>query len=141
MTDDNDDDRGRLLAAQAKLYNAALDSDVTVVATNWLCRAYLLTEIAGDNIEAAKDVIHTDAGRDAADREYKSMDDAARNEFLTTIGLHWFVCVKKAVQQLWHACGVLDIDPESLDEDHVALHAATLLSRNDTFPAETHKAA
>ena len=87
MTDDHDDDRGRVLAAQAKLYNAALDSDVTVVATDWLCRAYLLTEIAGDNIEAAKDVIHTDAGGDAADREYKSMDDAAPNEFLTTIGL------------------------------------------------------
>ena len=90
--------------------------------TNWLGRAYLLTEIAGDDIQAAKDVIHTPAGRDAAAREYEALDEEARAEFLRTIGLRWSSCVRPAVRSLWHACGVLEIDPTTLDEDHVALH-------------------
>ena len=137
MTDHHDDEfeLGRSLKAQETLYNATLRSDVTVVATDWLARAYLLSEIAGEDIEAAVTVIDEPAGRAAARTEYDSLTEADRKAVLSLVGLHWSVCVKRAIEKLWHVCGKLQIDPTNIDEDHVALHAATLLSDPDLVPS------
>jgi hypothetical protein len=32
---------------------------------------------------------------------------------------------------VWHAACVLEIDPTTIDADHVGLYAATMLSRSD----------
>ncbi len=116
------------------LYTTAIDTDVTVVATSWLFKAYMLSEIVGENIDAAKQVINKPEGLDAANREYESLTEEQRAAVQTFVGLHWSRCVTDAVQRLWHACQVLDIDVESLDADHVALHAATLLSETEMVP-------
>jgi len=137
MIDKPDDDelqRGRQLAAQEQLYNTALESNVTHVATQWLFKAYLLSEIAGDDITAAAAVIHKPEGLEAAHREFDSLTEQERIEVSEFVGLHFGRCLKIAIDWLWHACGVLHIDPEQLDPDHVALHAATLLSKVGMVP-------
>jgi len=135
MTDQpNDDDLGQQLAAQEQIYNAAIRSDVTVVATAWLARAYLLTGIAGDDMQAAATVIDLPAGQEAANREYEQLSEAERAAVLELVGLHWSLCVKRSIELLWHVCGKLRIDPTDLDNDHVALHAATLLSDRHLVP-------
>ena len=35
------------------------------------------------------------------------------------------------LRRLWHAACVLEIDPTTIDADHVGLYAATMLSRSD----------
>jgi hypothetical protein len=35
------------------------------------------------------------------------------------------------LQAVWHAACVLEIDPTTIDADHVGLYAATMLSRSD----------
>jgi hypothetical protein len=137
MTDqprDDDLELGRQLKAQEELYNSALESDVTHVATNWLYKAYLLSEIAGDDLDAAKSVIHTVEGWDAAHREFDTLTEHERIAFGKCVGLHFGRCLRAAIGKLWHACGVLEIDTSTLDPDHVALHAATLLSDDDMVP-------
>jgi hypothetical protein len=118
----------------AELYDKALDSDVTLVALDWLARAHLLLRVAGDDVKAAQDVIHTDAGRVAARSEYDALTDDARNEMGKYVGGVWSACLKEAIGRLWHACAVLEIDPTSMGVDMVALHAATLLSKVEHAP-------
>jgi hypothetical protein len=137
MTDtpkDDDHELGRQLKAKEELYNGALDSDVTRVATHWLFKAYLLSEIAGDDLDAAKLVIHRPEGLDAAHREFDALTEDQRIALGNFVGLHWGRCLKRAIERLWHASAVLEIDTSTLDPDHVALHAATLLSDSEMVP-------
>ncbi len=125
---DDDLELGRQLALQEDLFNRALDSDVTHVSTQWLYKALLLTEIAGDDLDAAKEVIHAPEGLEAAHREFDQLTEQERTAVGEFVGMHFGRCLKTAIGLLWHACRVLEIDPAQLDPDHVALHAATLLS-------------
>ena len=135
MTDKPDDSElGRQLKAQERLYNAALESDVTVAGCGWIAKALVLSDIAGDDIEAAKQVIHKPEGLDAALREFEQMTEEQRNDVRSFVGEHWGRCLSASVQKLWHACGALEIDADELNPDYVALHAATLLSRDDMVP-------
>jgi hypothetical protein len=110
------------------MYDSALDSDVTVVACDWLFRAYLVLMIAGEDLDAATAVIHKPEARDAAHREYDDLNDDQRKAIGIIVGQHWANALRRAVDTLWHACGVLEIDPGSMHVDMVALDAATRLS-------------
>jgi hypothetical protein len=116
--------------AMSNLYDQVMDSDVTVHAVDFICRAQLLMDIAGDDTDTAKSVIHTDAGREASIREYESVSDEDRHELLQVVGQHWSLNVHAAVKKLWHAATVLGFKPDTLDPKHVALTAATYLSRS-----------
>ena len=115
-------------AAMENLYNEVLDSDVTRCGVDFLYRARLLLRVADHDPHVAKEVIHKPAGREAAEREFDALTDAERAEVGAEVGEHWATAVRHAIGRLWHAAIVLDIDPTGLEADHVALHAATLLS-------------
>ena len=106
----------------------------THVATQWLFKALLLSNIAGDNIEAAKNVIHSSEGLEAAHAEFDGLTEEQRVAVGAFVGLHFGRCLKTSIGKLWHACGVLNNDPAQLGPDYVALHAATLLSDDDMVP-------
>jgi hypothetical protein len=125
-----DDYRPEHLRAMEALYNEVLDSPVTRITTDWLFRAFLLLQISGDDPVAAREVVHTPAGLEAARREFDELPDTDRRAIGRVVGQHWAACVKDAIRRLWHACAVLQIDPASMSADSVALHAATLLSAN-----------
>jgi hypothetical protein len=78
-----------------------------------------------------RDVIHTDAGYEAARREFAQLTEDERREAGTEVDAHWAACLKVALARLWQACDILDIDPTTLNADHVALYAATMLSKSD----------
>lgn len=123
----NDDDLGRELKAQEALYDEVLDSNVTTHAVDFLARAHLLTEIA--DIDTAKHFIHKPEGSEAARREWDDMDDEGRTEVTELVAQHWSLNVNLAVRRLWHAAKVLGFQPDTLDPKHVAMVAATYLSR------------
>ncbi len=136
MTDTNDDDLelGRQLAAQEDLFNRAVDSDVTHVTIAWLFKALLLSKIAGDDLDAAKHVIHEPEGLEAAHCEFDELTEEERTAVGAFVGTHFGHCLKTAIGRLWHACGVLQIDTAQLDPDYVALHAATLIREPEMVP-------
>src|SRR5215218_1345235 len=111
---DHDDDLGRRLKAMEDLYSAALDSPVTERAADFIYRAHLLLRIADDDVNAAKEVVHAPAGRRAAAAEFKQLTDEERREISDEVGHAWSVCVRAAVERLWHAATVLEIDPRSM---------------------------
>ena len=114
--------------AMEKLYNEAIDSSVTKHAADFMFRAHLLLRISDQDVEAAKDVIHIDAGREAAWREFQGLSEDERKIIGDEVGYQFSRLVKRAINKLWHACSVLQMDPTTLDPEHVALVAATLLS-------------
>ncbi len=126
MTDDkhNEDEQ---LKAEEQLYKAALDTPVTRQATDWLAIAYLVDRVTNSNVEAAKTVIHKPAALDVARREFDDLNDEERHALLRVVGVHWAAVVSEAVRRLRHAAGVLKIDPDTIDPEHVALTAAMLL--------------
>jgi hypothetical protein len=87
-------------------------------------------DISGDDTDAAKNVIHTPAGREASSREYDELSDDERRELLETIAQHWCLNVNLAVRKLWHAACVLGFQPDTLDPKHVATTAGMYMSRN-----------
>ncbi len=132
MTDQSNDDDlelGRQLAAQAELYEAALDSPVTATAVDFLARAHLLTDITGDDLEAAREAIHTEAGKVAAKREHDALSDEERAKLTNAVAQHWSLNVNLAVRRMWHAATVLGFQPDTLDPKHIAMVAAMYLSR------------
>jgi hypothetical protein len=120
------------LEAMSKLYDEVLDSKVTDHAIEFLCRAQLLLDITGDDLETARGFIHTDAGREAVRREWDDMDDDGRKDITEIVSQHWSLNVNLAVRKLWHAANVLGFQPTTLDPKHVAMTAATYLSRHPT---------
>ncbi len=145
MTDQpNDDDlelRRRQLASMSRLYDEVLDSDVSVHAVNFLAIARLLCDIAGSDLHAAAAVIHEPAGLEAARSEYEHLTDEDRRELHEQIAEHWSLNVNLAVRKLWHAAAVLNFQPDTLDPKHVAMVAATYLSRDpDDVVAEVEAA-
>jgi hypothetical protein len=96
-------------------------------AVDFLARAHVLTEIA--DIETAKDFIHKPEGTEAVRREWDDMDNEGRKEVTGIVTQHWSLNVNLAVRRLWHAAQVLGYQPATLDPQHVALVAATYLSR------------
>ena len=139
----HDDDlaHGRELKAQETLYEEVRDSPVTAHAVDFLARAHLLTEIA--DLETAKEFIHSDAGREAARREWDDLTDDDRKEITIVVAKHWSLNVNLAVRRLWHAAAVLGFQPDTLDPKHVAMVAATYLSRppEDVFKELTRATA
>ena len=127
-------EEGRL-AAQSALYDEVLESPVTDHAVDFLCRAQLLLRIADDQPEAAKDVIHSDAGHQAALREYEQLSDDDRQKVHESVAQHWSLNVNLAVRKLWHAAEVLGFKADTLDPKHVAMVAATYISRS---PADVY---
>jgi len=115
-------------AAMENLYNKVLDSDVTRCGVDFLYRARLLLRIANHNPHAAVEVIHKPGGREAAQCEFDALTDAEREALGAEVGADWAIVVRHAIGRLWHAAGVLEVDPTGLEPDYVALHAATLLS-------------
>ena len=114
--------------AMEALFDEVLKSPVTRCATDFLFRARLLLRITDDDPLAARAVILEPAGREAAGREYETLTDEDRDALERDVAADWTMCASHAISRLWHACSVLDIDPGTLDADHVALTAATLLS-------------
>ena len=125
---DDDLELGRQLKAQEALYNAAVDSPVSERGLEWMFRARLLLRITDHDVHAAGGAIHTPGGHHAARKEFDALPEPERIQLGAEIGEQWAICLKVAVQRLWHACQELEIDPSTLNEDHVALTAATLLS-------------
>jgi hypothetical protein len=78
---------------------------------------------------------------EAARREFDQLSEDARDELRKVVGQHWSLNVNLAVRKLWHAATVLGFKPDTLDPQHVAMLAATYLSRepDDVF-AELTKA-
>ncbi len=145
MTDQPHDDdlepRRQQLAAMSRLYEEAVATDVSLHAVSFLACARLLTDIAGGNQDVARDVIHEPAGLEAAAREYEQLSDDARRALNSQIGEHWNVNINLAIRKLWHAAGVLRFKPTTIDPKHVALVAATYLSRDlDDVAAELEAA-
>ncbi len=145
MTDQPHDDdlepRRQQLAAMSRLYEEVIASDVSLHAVSFLACARLLTDIAGDDLNAVKNVIHRPAGFEAAAREYERLADDARRALHEQVGAHWNVNVNLAIRKLWHAAGVLHFQPDTIDPKHVALVAATYLSRDpDDVAAELEAA-
>lgn len=116
------------IEAMSALYDRVIDSPVTHVGVDWLARAILLLRIADHDVDLAGEVVHQDAGREAARREYDTLEDQDRRALTAEVCEHWASCVRDAILRLWHACGALQIDPVNLQPDHVALFAATLLN-------------
>jgi hypothetical protein len=127
MSNDDDLDLGRELKAQEALYDEVLDSNVTTYAVDFLARAHLLTEIA--DMETARVFIHKPEGAEACRREWDDLTDEGRSEITGLVAKHWSLNVNLAVRRLWHAAKVLGFQPDTLDPKHVAMVAATYLSR------------
>ncbi len=140
MTDEpNDDGDDIALGAQLKqmqaIFDEAIDTDVTLKAIDFMCRARLLIDIADVNV--AKDVIHKPGGREAAEREWAEIPSEKREAVAQEVMDHWAMCTTQAVKRLYHAAAVLGFQPDTLDPKHVALTAATYLSQRATELHET----
>jgi hypothetical protein len=120
---------GARLAAQSALYDQVIDSNVTRNAIEFLCRCQMLLKIAGDDLDAVLPVVHTPAGQEAARREYEQLADDERDELHTVVGQHWSLVVNLAVRRMFHAAQVLGFKADTLDPKHVAMVAATYISR------------
>jgi hypothetical protein len=141
MTDHHHDDDaefelGRQLKMKENLYNAAIASPISLLGGDFLYRAQLLLRIADDDLDAAKEVIHQPAGRDAAVAEFANLTEEERKEMGERVGWDWALCVKAAVDRLFHAARVLGVDVNTLDADHIALTAATMLGKPSPFEPE-----
>jgi hypothetical protein len=144
ITDHTPDDEfiREQLAGMSALYDQVLDSDVTLSAIDFMARAKLVMDIAGDDLAAAGAVVHAPAGREAAKREYDQLSDEARADLHQLVGQHWSLNVNLAVRKLWHAANVLGFKPDTLNPQMVAMVAATYLSREpDDLYAELARAA
>jgi len=140
MTDEpNDDGDDIALVAQLKqmqaIFDGAIDTDVTLKAIDFMCRARLLLDIADVNV--AKDVIHKPGGRKAAEREWAEIPSEKLDAVAREVMDHWAMCTTQAVKRLYHAATVLGFQPDTLDPKHVALTAATYLSQRATGLDET----
>lgn len=120
-------DDAEKLARMEELFHATINTKVSDQAIEWLATAHLLMRITGDDLDAAKGAISTLPGRKAAAREYDGLEKADRIELLQEVSDYWAIVASVAVRQLWHACEVLGIDPDSLDAEHVGIVAATHL--------------
>lgn len=118
------------LKAQAALFEQALDTPVTDQALDFLSRAALLLRIADDDVDTIKPVIHSAAGRDAARLEFDQLSDDHLAELRERVCHHWSLNLNLAVRVLWHTANVLGFQATSLDPKHVALVAASYLSRD-----------
>jgi hypothetical protein len=125
-----DEMHGERLAAQAALYDAAFDTELTDHALDFMARSQLLLRITNDNEETAGQFIDTDAGRVAAHREYDQLSDEQREELKRVIANHWSVNLNLAVRRMWHAAGVLGFKADTLDPKYVAMLAAIYISRD-----------
>lgn len=123
-----DDPNADRLAAQAALYDQALDCEVTDHAVDFLCRSHMLQRIS-DDIDTIKPFLHTDAGRAAARREYDQLSDDERTELLKVMAEHYSLNLNLAVRKVWHAANVLGFNGTTLDPKHVAMVAVMFLSR------------
>ena len=85
------------LQAMEKLYNEAIDSSVTKHAADFMFRAHLLLRISDQDVEAAKDVIHIDAGREAAWREFQGLSEDERKIIGDEVGYQFSRLVKRAI--------------------------------------------
>jgi hypothetical protein len=128
MTDD--EIHGERLAAQAALYDAAFDTEMTDHALDFMARSQLLLRITNDNEDTAGQFIHTDAGRVAAHREYEQLSDDDREELKRVIAHHWSLNLNLAVRRMWHAASVLGFKADTLDPKYVAMLAAIYISRS-----------
>ena len=122
-----EDDR---LAAQAALFDAAMETPVTTSAIDFLWRSHLLVKIADDDLDAARSVIHTAAGSEAARREWDQLSHDEQVEVASAAGQHWNLNLNLAVRKMFHAANVLGFQGDTLDPKHVAIVAATYLSRS-----------
>ena len=75
------------------LYDAALETVVTTNAIEFLARAQLLLKIAEPDVEAAKEAIHTPAGREAAAREFDALTDAEQVDLVREVTEHWAIVI------------------------------------------------
>jgi hypothetical protein len=116
------------LAAQSALYDEVLESPVTSHVVDYLCRTQMLLRIADGEFDTVHSVLYTDAGREAALREYEQLSDDERKEVHETVAQHWSLNVNLAVRKLWHAAEVLGFRGDTLDPKHVAMTAATYFS-------------
>src|SRR3954447_12723503 len=126
----DDEIHGERLAAQAALYDAAFDTEMTDHALDFMARSQLLLRITSDNEDAAGQFIHTDAGRVAARREYDQLSDDDREELKRVIAHHWSLNLNLAVRRMWHAANVLGFKGDTLDPKYVAMLAAIYISRS-----------
>jgi len=66
-----------------------------------------LTNIAGDDFDAGRAVIHHPEGHGAARREYGALSEDARKDMLREVFAHWSLNCNLAVRQFWHTASVL----------------------------------
>jgi hypothetical protein len=130
------------LAAQAALYDRALDTPVTTAAIDFLCRSQMLLRITEDQLDPALEVVHSDAGHAAARREWDQLSEDERIEVARVAAQQWDLNLNLAVRRMFHAANVLGFKGDSLDPKHVAIVAATYFSRSpDDVYAELEKSA
>ncbi len=111
-------------------YIAVLRSPVTDLGANWLYKAHLVMRIAGDDLIAAAEAAHSEAGHEAALRERDELSEEERVAIGKEVGAHWALCVTVALERLWHAARVINVDPHTISTDHITLTAATLLKES-----------
>src|SRR4051794_19412540 len=128
MTDE--EAHGQRLAAQATLYDAALETDITHHALEFLCRSQMLLRITDDNEDTAGSFVHTETGREAARKEWEHLGEGQRDDVKHIITNHWSLNLNLAVRRMWHAASVLGFKGDTLDPKHVAMLAAIYISRS-----------
>ena len=134
-------EEGRL-AAQKALYDEVMGSPVTEHAVDFLCRSSMLLRITDDEVDAAREFLHSAAGHEAALREYEQLTDDERDDLHKLVSNHWSLNVNVAVRKMWHAAQVLGFRGDTLDPKHVAMTAATYFSMDaEDLVAQLERAA
>ena len=106
---------------------------VTEHALDFLCRARCSPNHDRARHRPAGGPHH--AGHQAARREWDQLSDDDRAEVLAVISQHWSLNLNLAVRKMFHAASVLGFQADRLDPKHVAIVAASYLSRS---PADVY---
>jgi hypothetical protein len=122
MTDDPDHPR------MAELYDQAIDTDIAKQMVGRLAHCHIVNRLTNGDLNVAIDVMG-DPGTDAAAQtEFDALNDQEREDLAALVRRDLTVAISGAILRLWHACRLLNHDPEGLDPRYVVLVASTLIS-------------
>jgi hypothetical protein len=111
------------------LFDRAVETDVARRLLDRLALAWLVDRMTSGKLNVALDAIDDPGTRAAAQAEFACLNDQQRAALLAAVVPDMNESISTAVRHLWHVSRVLNVDPEGLDPDHVALVAAIKLAQ------------
>jgi len=114
--------------AMAALYDRAIETTIAKHIVGRLAHCHLIERLTGDNTRLAFDMVNDPGAQDACKAEFDALTEPEIEELQAQVRSYVQPAFSDAIMRLWHACTILELDPEDIDPRYVALVASTLIS-------------